>query len=103
MKDRYRRAKSRKDKSLIIDEIVSATAFNRKYVLQKLNGLLPPPKAKSGKPKPLRYQEAVPAIRAVWRALDYPCAERLHPVWPLRRSCDPNSNPLAVPRSAGDW
>lgn len=80
MTDRYRRAKSRKDKSLIIDEIVSVTAFNRKYVLQQLNGLLPPPKGKSGKRKPLRYQEAMPVIQTVWRALDYPCAERLHPV-----------------------
>jgi len=80
MTDRYRRAKSRKDKSLIIDEIVSVTAFNRKYVLQQLNGLLPPPKGKAGKRRPFRYQEALPAIQAVWQALDYPCAERLHPV-----------------------
>lgn len=80
MKDQYRKAKSRKDKSLIIDEIIRATAYNRKYVLQLLNGLLPPPKARSGKRKPLKYQEAVPAIQTVWRALDYPCAERLHPV-----------------------
>lgn len=80
MKERYRNAKSRSDKSLIIDEIVSVTEFNRKYVLQQLNGLLPPPKARIDKRRPLKYQEAMPVIQTVWRALDYPCAERLHPV-----------------------
>jgi len=80
MIERYRKAKSRKDKSLIIDEIVSVTDFNRKYVLQQLNGLLPPPKPKLNNSRALAYTEAMPAIQAVWRALDYPCAERLHPV-----------------------
>lgn len=81
MMDRYNRAKSRKEKSSIINEIVSVTEFNRKYVLQQLNGLLPPRKTKiMKKSRSLRYQEAMPAIEMVWRALDYPCAERLHPV-----------------------
>jgi transposase InsO family protein len=81
MTERYGKAKRRKDKSAIINEIVSVTEFNRKYVLQQLNGLLPPQKAKTiKKSKPFKYQEAMPAIEAVWRVLDYPCAERLHPV-----------------------
>ena len=80
MLERYRKAKSRRDKSVIIDEIVSVTSFNRKYVLQQLNGLLPLPKGKTDRRSHLKYQEAAPAIQTVWRALDYPCAERLHPV-----------------------
>jgi len=80
MVDRYRKARSRRDKSVIIDEIVSVTTFNRKYVLQQLNGLLPLPKGKTDRRRHLKYQEAAPAIQIVWRALDYPCAERLHPI-----------------------
>src|SRR5690606_3356550 len=72
--------KIRRDKSIIIDEIVSVTAFNRKYVLQQLNGLLPKPKTRSDQRRQLKYQESIPIIQTVWRALDYPCAERLHPV-----------------------
>ncbi|MEW6047615.1 MAG: tyrosine-type recombinase/integrase [Bacillota bacterium] len=30
----------------------------------------------------MQYTEALPAIRLVWEALNYPCAERLHPVLP---------------------
>lgn len=80
MSKRYRKAKKRAEKTAIIDEIVSVTTFNRKYVLQQLNGLLPAPKAKLDKKKRTKYIEAAPTIQAVWRALDYPCAERLHPV-----------------------
>lgn len=80
MSARYRKTKRRTEKSAVIDEIVSVTAFNRKYVLQQLNGLLPRPKPKINRVKPLRYMEATSVIQKVWRALDYPCAERLHPV-----------------------
>ena len=57
MQDRYRLAKNRTEKSLIIDEIISVTAFNRKYVLQKLNGLVPAAKPKSDKRRKLKYQK----------------------------------------------
>src|SRR5699024_3537131 len=35
---------------------------------------------KQNRAKPLKYQETLPAIEIIWQAMDYICAERLHPV-----------------------
>lgn len=78
---RYQQASSRKEKSAIIDEVVRVLDYHRKYAIQVLNGPVPATKRPCSKRKrPLWYLEALPAIQTVWEALDYPCAERLHPV-----------------------
>jgi len=79
MRQRYRQANSRKKKSQIIDEVMNVLDYHRKYAIQILNDE-PSPKTPANRNKPLKYQEAMPAIQLVWEALDYPCAERLHPV-----------------------
>lgn len=80
MRLHYRAAKTRADKTKIIDEVVRAVGYHRKYATTVLNqgpvSLKPPVKRN----RPLKYLEALPAIELVWEALDYPCAERLHPV-----------------------
>ncbi|CEP68513.1 Integrase, catalytic core [Moorella glycerini] len=80
MHQRYRQAISRADKSQIIDEVVKMLGYNRKYAIQVLNNPIPAKKPPRKRTKPLKYLEALPAIQLVWKALDYPCAERLHPV-----------------------
>ncbi|MGG4034307.1 DDE-type integrase/transposase/recombinase [Paenibacillus cisolokensis] len=80
MKSRYLKAKNRAEKSSIVDEIVKVVGYNRKYVLQVLNGLVRPSGNNRTRKRKMQYLEAAPVIQTVWRALDYPCAERLHPV-----------------------
>lgn len=78
--EQYKRAKSRGEKSAILDHAVNVLDCHRKHairVLAKPPALAP---AKSKRRRPLAYQEALPVIQRVWEALDYPCAERLHPV-----------------------
>lgn len=81
MHQRYCQANSRAEKSQLIDEVTGTLDYNRKYAIQVLNEpLLPVAKPPAKRSKSLLYLEAMPAIQRVWEALDYPCAERLHPV-----------------------
>lgn len=79
MYERYRQAKNRAAKSQIIDQVVATLACHRKHALRVLAGPRPS-KPKKKVTRPLRYREALPAIQLAWQALNYPCAERLHPV-----------------------
>lgn len=80
MRTRYRQARSRSEKSQILDELQKTLGYARKYAIATLN--VPPKETRrrQSRTRPLRYQAAMPVIQMVWEALDYPCAERLHPV-----------------------
>jgi transposase InsO family protein len=80
MSARYRKAKSRNEKSAILDEAVALLKCHRKHAIRTLTSPPAVSPAKSKRKRPLAYQEAMPVIQRVWEALDYPCAERLHPV-----------------------
>lgn len=79
MHERYCAAVRRSEKSLIVDELVSNLGYHRKHAIRVLAH--PPGKGpKRRGTRPIMYREALPAIRLAWQALNYPCAERLHPV-----------------------
>jgi hypothetical protein len=59
-------------------EVVANLGYHRTYAIQALQ----PGRPLRQEPRPSRYTEALPAIRLVWEALDYPCTERLHPTLP---------------------
>lgn len=81
MRGRYHAAKTRDEKSLILDEVERTCDYNRKYAIRVLCALTPAARpAKIRRKRSRRYQEALPAIQLAWEALDYACAERLHPV-----------------------
>lgn len=80
MSERYLRTKIRAEKTAIIDEIVSTLEYHRKYAIQVLKRPLAPSKGKRSRVRERLYTESLPVIQMVWRALDYPCAERLHPM-----------------------
>lgn len=77
---RYKKAQTKKERSRILDEVVCVLGYNRKYAIQVLNKPVRERKGKGKRHKPLKYLESLPVIQRVWEALDYPCAERLHPV-----------------------
>ncbi|MEX0974603.1 MAG: transposase [Bacillota bacterium] len=80
MRRRYQETKSKTAKSGIIDEVVEVLEYHRKYAIQALNGVEPSRTVSLKRHRPVQYSEALPTIQTVWEALDYPCAERLHPV-----------------------
>lgn len=80
MRQRYQRALSRKERTEIISEVVKVLEYNRKYVITILNQLPASSKPPAKRHRPLKYIEAMPVVELAWEALDYPCAERLHPV-----------------------
>lgn len=79
-RQQYWQASSRGDKAKILDEVESTLGYHRKHLIRILNKPTAIKQKKQNRPKPLKYQEALPTIELVWKALDYVCAERLHPV-----------------------
>jgi hypothetical protein len=80
MRERYQRATSKAERSHIVDAVVEVKHYNRKYAIRVLNQPSLPKSLPIRRPRSIKYREALPVIQAVWEALDYPCAERLHPV-----------------------
>ena len=79
MQRRYQSCASRRERSRIIDAVADTLNCHRKSAIRCLHRAVTP-RRRVPRPRPLRYLEALPAIQLVWEALDYPCAERLHPV-----------------------
>ena len=78
MRIRYWQAKSRKERSRLLDEMESVTELHRKSLLRLIHGDLAR--------KPRRKQrgksygaEVKAAVQVIAESLDFPCAERLHP------------------------
>ena len=86
LQGKYFMAKSRKEKSLILDEYCKNTHQNRKYVIRKIRSRISLAVKRRGG-KPVIYDGYVKAALAkVWDIFDYPCGQRLAPV--LRTEVD---------------
>lgn len=82
MRMRYWQAKSRKERSALLDEMAAVTELHRKSLIRLINGELArkPRRKQRGK----HYgAEVKAAVQVIAESLDYPCAERLQPnlVW----------------------
>ena len=75
-------AAPRAKKTQILDAVVKATAYNRKYALSLLHH--GPPAAPALRPgRPVRYTgPVVDALRRLWDVSGYLCSKRLHPFLP---------------------
>jgi hypothetical protein len=84
MRDRYVRAKGRKEKSRLLAEAVSITGYHRKAVIRAWRR----PERLGPRPRPRgrtrRYGPAViRALTAIWEAAGYPWSARLKALVPL--------------------
>ena len=80
MRKKYCACRHQSERTKLLDEIVRATGYNRKYSIRLMkpsNEI--PRKPKPRAPKPDRYAECLPIIVLAWEALGFCCAERLHP------------------------
>ena len=71
MKARYAKAKTRKERSALIDEAVAMTHYSRKYVIRLLNGSRRHRKHRGRKPSYSR--DAHQLLIRIWRAEGYMC------------------------------
>jgi transposase InsO family protein len=81
MRKRYRSTQGRKAKSALLDELVDVAGFDRKYAITLMNKR-PPRRPAAGKKRsgrPRAYRHCLHVVEVAWEALDYCCAERLHP------------------------
>ena len=80
LQEKYFMAKSRKEKSSILDEYCGNTGQNRKHVIRKIRSRVSlVPKRRGG--KEVVYDGHVKAALAeVWDIFDCPCGQRLSPL-----------------------
>lgn len=80
---KYKAAKSRSEKTKIIDSLISAADYKRKYAISLLNKeLINPSPVKRFRP-PAKYDSSVKlALIAVWYAANQICSKRLKPFLP---------------------
>lgn len=80
MRERYQAA-GRRERSELLDEMVAVAGYTRKHAITLLNQSEPllarVARKRSGRPR--EYWHCLPAIELAWEALDYCCAQRLHP------------------------
>lgn len=74
---RYQRS-SKKEKMAIIDAIIDATGYNRKYVIRALNSDVEIPK-RINRTRSSRYAHLYETLRFIWAASNFLCGKRLKP------------------------
>jgi len=80
LRERYLRAKAKKEKSQILDEYCHNTGQARKYVIRKIQpgiDLRPKPRRKR---KQTYDGQVIAPLAKVWEIFDCPCGQRLKPI-----------------------
>jgi len=76
---RYLR-RNREGKSRMLDELCEDYAYERKYAIKLLSGVLAPAQG-GGRPGPEpQYEVIEPVVRQVWLTAEKPCGKRLVPI-----------------------
>ena len=81
MRKRYRAVTGRAARSALLDELVRVAGYDRKHAITLMNQR-PAKRPGAGRKRsgrPRAYRHCLSVIEVVWEALDYCCAERLHP------------------------
>lgn len=80
LRERYLRAKAKKEKSEILDEYCHNTGQARKYVIRKIQtGIDLRPKQRRKRKQTYDGQVIAPLAK-VWEIFDCPCGQRLKPI-----------------------
>ena len=83
-RDRYVRAKGRKEKSRLLTEAVSVTGFHRKAVIRAWRRAEPVEDRRRPRGRARQYGPAVVrALKAIWEAAGYPWSARLKALLPM--------------------
>jgi len=80
LQQRYFQARSKKEKSSILDEYCRNTHQNRKYVISKINSSFSSTPRRRKKRKQIYDGYVKAALAKIWQIFDYPCGQRLAPL-----------------------
>ena len=80
LQGKYFMAKSRKEKSSILDEYCGNTGQNRKYVIRKIRSPISLKVKRRGRKKVIYDGYVKAALAKIWDIFDYPCGQRLAPL-----------------------
>ena len=80
LQERYTKAKSRKEKTAILDEYCQNTLQSRKYVIRRINHHDFSIPEKRRKREEVYDGQVKVALAKVWEIFDYPCGQRLAPL-----------------------
>jgi len=80
LREKYLKAKSKKEKSAILDEYCGNTGQARKYIIRKIQaGVNVGPKVRRKRKEDYDVRVRAP-LAEVWEIFDYPCGQRLKPI-----------------------
>ncbi|MBT9144084.1 MAG: hypothetical protein DDT29_02498 [Dehalococcoidia bacterium] len=80
LREKYLKAKTKKEKSLILDEYCGNTGQTRKYIIRKIQqGVNVGPKVRRKRKEDYDVRVRAP-LAEVWEIFDYPCGQRLKPI-----------------------
>ena len=80
LQEKYLMAKSRKEKSSILDEYCSNTGQNRKYVIRKIRCSISSASKRRGGKEVIYDGYVRAALAEIWDIFDEPCGQRLAPL-----------------------
>lgn len=80
LREKYLKARTKKDKSLILDEYCGNTGQARKYVIRKIQPRVDLRPRQRKKRKETYDGQVKAALAKVWEIFDYPCGQRLKPL-----------------------
>jgi len=80
IRERYWKAKNKKEKSQILDEYCRNTGQARKYVIRKIRLRASSDQKKRKKRKEIYDGEVKASLASLWEIFDYPCGQRLKPL-----------------------
>ena len=79
IQESYFKAKTRKEKTQLLDEYCRNTEQSRKYVIWKIHRAILKPKQRK-KRKEIYDGQVTAALAKIWEIFDYPCGQRLKPL-----------------------
>lgn len=87
MAKRYKKAKKRNNKNLILNEYCRITGYHRKHAIRKLNNykfFIKPKRKKPGKKSKYNNSKILTPLKTIWLQANLPCSKNLKaiiPVW----------------------
>lgn len=79
IKESYLKARTRKEKTKLLDEYCRNTGHSRKYVIWKIHRAVLKPRQRK-KRKEIYDGQVTAALAKIWEIFDYPCGQRLKPL-----------------------
>lgn len=80
LKEDYPYARSKKEKSSILDTYCLNSGQSRKYVIRTIRRGVGPAAQERRPQKPIYDEEVTDALVKIWESLGYPCGQRLKPI-----------------------